>query len=259
MALLRGPGAAAWPAAGQPTAPVDLRQLRTGKGTTQCRRADAASPRWAHRSGLTWAPGRPLRKALTLAIRLAGGTGTTPPAPPCRYPPCSTGWPAGHCRTGAGSPTCRSCRQGPAGQPADAPSPNPRRIARHAGPLEGADNRACVAVRRAGPGQTQPVPAHHRPARRRLPPAAVGLHAGGLVRHPALRAAPRRRTDPRRPHHPPAPDDLVLRAARALQAATGTRHGRQIGVDKQMPAQAGMGGGSSDAATCLLALNRLWG
>ena len=53
-------------------------------------------------------------------------------------------------------------------------------------------------------------------------------------------------------------DDLVLRAARALQAASGTSLGAHIGIDKRIPAQAGMGGGSSDAATCLLALNRLW-
>ncbi len=53
-------------------------------------------------------------------------------------------------------------------------------------------------------------------------------------------------------------DDLVLRAARALQRATGTSSGAHIGVDKRIPAQAGMGGGSSDAASCLLALNRLW-
>lgn len=54
-------------------------------------------------------------------------------------------------------------------------------------------------------------------------------------------------------------DDLVVRAARALQAASGTTLGADIGVAKHLPAQAGMGGGSSDAATCLLALNRLWG
>ena len=58
---------------------------------------------------------------------------------------------------------------------------------------------------------------------------------------------------------PPLPaDDLCLRAARALQHATGTRHGAHIAIDKRVPAQAGMGGGSSDAASCLLALNRLW-
>jgi 4-diphosphocytidyl-2-C-methyl-D-erythritol kinase len=55
------------------------------------------------------------------------------------------------------------------------------------------------------------------------------------------------------------PDDLVLRAARALQQATGCTAGAHIGVDKRIPTQAGMGGGSSDAATTLLALNRLWG
>ena len=53
-------------------------------------------------------------------------------------------------------------------------------------------------------------------------------------------------------------DDLIVRAARALRTATGCTAGAHIGVDKSIPAQAGMGGGSSDAATTLLALNRLW-
>ena len=53
-------------------------------------------------------------------------------------------------------------------------------------------------------------------------------------------------------------DDLVLRAARALQQATGSVQGAHIAIDKRLPAQAGMGGGSSDAASTLLALNRLW-
>ena len=53
--------------------------------------------------------------------------------------------------------------------------------------------------------------------------------------------------------------DLVLRAAHALQSATGCTEGAHIGITKRIPAQAGMGGGSSDAASTLLALNRLWG
>jgi len=53
-------------------------------------------------------------------------------------------------------------------------------------------------------------------------------------------------------------DDLITRAARLLQQHTGCTQGVHIAVEKQIPAQAGMGGGSSDAATCLLALNQLW-
>jgi len=53
-------------------------------------------------------------------------------------------------------------------------------------------------------------------------------------------------------------EDLTLRAARALQVATGTPLGADIGVDKCLPAGGGLGGGSSDAATTLLALNHLW-
>ena len=54
-------------------------------------------------------------------------------------------------------------------------------------------------------------------------------------------------------------DDLCLRAARLLQAESGTRLGADISIEKHVPWGAGMGGGSSDAASTLLALNRLWG
>ncbi|HVQ06647.1 MAG TPA: 4-(cytidine 5'-diphospho)-2-C-methyl-D-erythritol kinase [Burkholderiaceae bacterium] len=54
-------------------------------------------------------------------------------------------------------------------------------------------------------------------------------------------------------------DDLCLRAARALQQASGSTWGADIHLHKRVPAGAGLGGGSSDAATTLLALNRLWG
>ncbi len=54
-------------------------------------------------------------------------------------------------------------------------------------------------------------------------------------------------------------DDLCLRAARLLKTSSGTALGADISIDKQVPWGAGMGGGSSDAASTLLALNRLWG
>ncbi len=52
--------------------------------------------------------------------------------------------------------------------------------------------------------------------------------------------------------------DLTVRAAQALQQATGTTRGVEISVQKQIPMGGGLGGGSSDAATVLLALNQLW-
>jgi len=57
----------------------------------------------------------------------------------------------------------------------------------------------------------------------------------------------------------PAPHDLTLRAAHALQQATGTRQGATIALEKRIPQGGGLGGGSSDAASTLIALNRLWG
>ncbi|HEX5122526.1 MAG TPA: 4-(cytidine 5'-diphospho)-2-C-methyl-D-erythritol kinase [Rhodanobacteraceae bacterium] len=60
---------------------------------------------------------------------------------------------------------------------------------------------------------------------------------------------------------PGVPDDLDLgvRAAQALKRATGCRLGADIAIEKRVPLGGGLGGGSSDAATVLVALNALWG
>lgn len=72
-----------------------------------------------------------------------------------------------------------------------------------------------------------------------------------------------RRTDGRLQRHDRGDalpeDDLCLRAARALREASGVTLGADIHIEKRLPSGAGMGGGSSDAASTLLALNRLWG
>lgn len=54
------------------------------------------------------------------------------------------------------------------------------------------------------------------------------------------------------------PDDLAVRAARLLQDTAGTAQGVDIALTKHIPLAGGLGGGSSDAATVLVALNRLW-
>ena len=56
----------------------------------------------------------------------------------------------------------------------------------------------------------------------------------------------------------PPETDLTVRAARLLQQATGCRNGVEIQMEKRLPMGGGLGGGSSDAATVLVALNHLW-
>jgi len=69
---------------------------------------------------------------------------------------------------------------------------------------------------------------------------------GAIVRHSELAGVP-------------AEQDLVVRAARLLQAESGCPLGADIRVHKRLPMGGGLGGGSSDAATVLVGLNRLWG
>lgn len=57
---------------------------------------------------------------------------------------------------------------------------------------------------------------------------------------------------------PAQADDLVLRAAEALNRRAGTRYGARMRLSKRIPARAGLGGGSADCATALVALNALW-
>ena len=54
-------------------------------------------------------------------------------------------------------------------------------------------------------------------------------------------------------------DDLMVRAANALRSAANVSHGADIAVEKRIPVGGGFGGGSSDAATVLVVLDRLWG
>lgn len=56
----------------------------------------------------------------------------------------------------------------------------------------------------------------------------------------------------------PEAEDLVVRAARILQSETGCQQGVDIQLEKRLPMGGGLGGGSSDAATTLVALNQLW-
>jgi 4-diphosphocytidyl-2-C-methyl-D-erythritol kinase len=74
--------------------------------------------------------------------------------------------------------------------------------------------------------------------------------------------APRRDAEVRRLDGPagiPPEEDLCVRAARRLQEASHVGRGADIRLEKHVPIQGGLGGGSSDAATTLVALNEIWG
>ena len=83
------------------------------------------------------------------------------------------------------------------------------------------------------------------------------LDYGDVLRFDSLPDGVVRRTGG--PVQVPEADDLCVRAARRLQQAAGLREGVRIHLDKRLPMGGGLGGGSSDAATTLVALNRLWG
>ncbi|MDH5259056.1 MAG: 4-(cytidine 5'-diphospho)-2-C-methyl-D-erythritol kinase [Gammaproteobacteria bacterium] len=57
----------------------------------------------------------------------------------------------------------------------------------------------------------------------------------------------------------PDNENIIIKAARLLQKTTGISSGAKITLEKRLPMGGGLGGGSSDAATTLLALNKLWG
>ena len=71
-------------------------------------------------------------------------------------------------------------------------------------------------------------------------------------------AFPRSHTSVVRSEAPPGPTNLVVRAAILLKEHAGCRHGARISLIKRIPSSAGLGGGSSDCAATLGALNRLW-
>ena len=119
----------------------------------------------------------------------------------------------------------------------------------------------ATRARRAGAGEGQPVPARHRPARRRLSHARVAVRARRPRRHDRRSTV---RDDgaivrARDVAGVPADDDLALRAARALRQATGCRLG--VAIDARQARSRSARGWAAAARTrrrVLLALNRLW-
>jgi 4-diphosphocytidyl-2-C-methyl-D-erythritol kinase len=115
------------------------------------------------------------------------------------------------------------------------------------------------------------VPIYSAPAKLNLMLHIVGRRADGyhelqtvfqlIDLHDSLEIAVRedgRIVRTQGPASVPEMQDLAIRAALALKASTGTRLGADIAVTKRIPLGGGLGGGSSDAATTLVALNHLW-
>jgi 4-diphosphocytidyl-2-C-methyl-D-erythritol kinase len=92
----------------------------------------------------------------------------------------------------------------------------------------------------------------------------LDLRLDGQISREDIRVSPQPANSASQQPAPLPADDLCVRAAQALRGALPSGHparawGVHIGLEKRIPQQAGLGGGSSDAATCLLGLNRLWG
>ena len=84
------------------------------------------------------------------------------------------------------------------------------------------------------------------------------LASGVSAQKPARPGIDRTGVDAAENGIPDGPDNLVFKAAQLLREHAGVEAGVQIALAKRIPAAAGLGGGSSDAAATLMALNRFW-
>src|SRR5512134_3017685 len=237
---------------------------------------------WRRRAGspTTWCSRHPARKPAT---RISTRWPSMHWASACRWRRCSTG-----CAAGPGP--ARAAKRWPAAKPASRNSAGAWGL--HAMPKAGS-KRAVTRRRRSrcAPASTgRRLGERHRcssragrernvnalydlpaPAKVNLFLHVIGRRADGYHLLQSVFALIdwadtlhiERRSDGLLQRHdlttPLPADDLCLRAARSLQQASGTTLGADIQIEKRVPSGAGLGGGSSDAATTLLALNRLWG